>query len=73
MAKETTVNQVIQEGRGFMDQLERGMKDRDGACSLTLKLCILIHNINVTHMKNIILNCAEILVYIHSFSKAYVS
>lgn len=51
MAKEATVNQVIQEGRGFMDQLERGMTERDGPCSLTQKLCIVMPNINVTHMK----------------------
>lgn len=72
MAKEVTVNQVIQEGRGFMDQLERGMKERDGPCSLTQKLCIVMPNIDVTHMTNIVLICAEILVYIYSFSKAFV-
>lgn len=51
MAKEATVNQVIQEGRGFVDQLERGMKERDDPCSFIRKLCIVMPNINVTHMK----------------------
>lgn len=69
MAKEATVSEVIQEGRGFMDQLERGMKEK-GNCpySLTRKWCFLICNINIIHIKHVLLKCAEILVYIYSFS-----
>lgn len=61
MAKEATVSEVIQEGRGFMDQLERGMKEKGNCpCSLTRKWRFLI--LNIIHIKQVLLKCAEILV-----------
>lgn len=73
-AKEATVSQVIQEGRGLMDQLERGMKETGHCpCSLTLKLYIIIHNkpnnyvkrIHPSFVKHILPKCAKIVPHIY--------
>lgn len=79
-AKEATASQVIQEGRGLMDQLERGMKER-GDCphSLTLKWCFILHNkqknyfkqIHPGFAKHVLLKCANIVSHIYRFSEAH--